>query len=178
MGISSGVGFLFHPIHRQRRYEGSREDIRGYHRKNHGLGQRRKEVLSDSRQEEDRHENNTDAQSRNEGRYRNLGGAFTNGVQLRFSLSQVPIDVFNGNRGVVHQDTNGQRQTARVIMLMVSPKALSVTIEHRIANGIEIAIIRVLRKSPKKSRIISAVKQAAITPSLTTPSIAAVTKMD
>src|SRR5258708_27905448 len=94
MGVPSGVGFLFHPIHRQRRYEGSREDIRGYHSKNHGLGQRRKEVLSDSRQEEDRHENNTDARSGNEGRYRDLGGPLQNGVQLRVSPSQVPIDVF------------------------------------------------------------------------------------
>src|SRR5258708_37407068 len=88
MGVPSGVGFLFHPIHRQRRYEGSREDIRGYHSKNHGLGQRRKEVLSDSRQEEDRHENNTDAQSRKKGRYRDLSGSITNDVTRRFTFLQ------------------------------------------------------------------------------------------
>ena len=58
-------------------------------------------------------------------------------------------------------------------MLIVSPSALSTMIEVRIESGIETAMISVLRQLPRKSRIISAVRHAAITASRTTPSIAA-----
>ena len=51
-------------------------------------------------------------------------------------------------------------------------------IETRIASGIEIAIIRVLRQLPRKSRIIAAVRQAAVSASRMTPCTAARTKMD
>ena len=44
----------------------------------------------------------------------------------------------------------------RVMMLIVSPSALSTIIEARIDSGIEIAMISVLRQLPRKSRIISA----------------------
>ena len=40
------------------------------------------------------------------------------------------------------------------------------------------AMISVLRQEPRKSRIISAVSAAAMTPSLTTPLMAARTKSD
>ena len=50
--------------------------------------------------------------------------------------------------------------------------------EHRIDNGIEVATTSVERQLPRKSRIISAVRHAAITPSFTTPLIAAWTKID
>ena len=66
----------------------------------------------------------------------------------------------------------------RVMMLMVSPSALSTMIEVRIDSGIETAMISVLRQLPRKSRIISAVRQAAMIASCTTPSIAARTKTD
>ena len=56
-----------------------------------------------------------------------------------------------------------------VMMLIVSPSALSTMIEARIESGIETAMISVLRQLPRKSRIISAVRQAAITASRTTP---------
>ena len=50
--------------------------------------------------------------------------------------------------------------------------------EVRIERGIEIAMMTVLRQLPKKRRIISAVKQAAITASRITPLIAAFTNTD
>ena len=43
-----------------------------------------------------------------------------------------------------------------VMMLMVSPSALSTMIEVRIDSGIETAMISVLRQLPRKTRIISA----------------------
>ena len=65
----------------------------------------------------------------------------------------------------------------RVMMLMVSPSALSTMIEVRIESGMETAMITVLRQLPRKIRIISPVRQAAISPSRTTPLMEARTKM-
>ena len=64
------------------------------------------------------------------------------------------------------------------MMFSVWPSALNTAIEERMARGIEMAMMRVLFQSPKKRRIMIAVKHAAITVSRTTPSIAPVTKMD
>ena len=63
-------------------------------------------------------------------------------------------------------------------MLIVSPSALSTMIEVRIDSGIETAMISVLRQLPRKSRIISAVRQAAMMASRTTPWIEARTNSD
>ena len=65
-----------------------------------------------------------------------------------------------------------------VMMLIVSPSALSTMIDVRIDSGIETAMISVLRQLPRNSRIISAVRQAAITASRTTPLIDARTNSD
>ena len=64
-----------------------------------------------------------------------------------------------------------------VMMLMVSPSALSTQMEARIESGMEIAIISVLRQLPRNSRIMMAVRQAAMIASRTTPLTAARTKM-
>ena len=62
--------------------------------------------------------------------------------------------------------------------LIVSPSALSTMIDVRIDSGIEIAMMSVLRQLPRKSRIMSAVRHAAITASRNTPLIEARTKSD
>jgi hypothetical protein len=64
------------------------------------------------------------------------------------------------------------------MILMVSPIALNAMIDVRIARGIEVAMISVLRQLPRKVRIIKAVRHAAISVSLTTPLIAPRTKID
>ena len=61
---------------------------------------------------------------------------------------------------------------------MVSPNALKAAREARTESGIDTATMSVLLHEPRNKRIIKAVKQAAITPSLTTPLIAARTKSD
>src|ERR1700719_1800271 len=66
----------------------------------------------------------------------------------------------------------------RVIILIVSPRALSATIEQRMESGIETQIIKVLRQLLKNRRIINAVKHAAIMASRITPWIEALTKID
>ena len=64
------------------------------------------------------------------------------------------------------------------MMLIVSPSALSTMIELRIESGIDTAMISVLRQLPRKSRIISAVRHAAISASRSTPLIDARTNSD
>jgi hypothetical protein len=46
---------------------------------------------------------------------------------------------------------------------MVSPNAASTEREKRIASGIEVQTIRVQRQLPRKTRIINAVRSAAVT---------------
>ena len=50
--------------------------------------------------------------------------------------------------------------------------------EHSIDSGIEIAMITVLRQLPRNTRIMMAVRHAAITASRTTPLMEARTKID
>ncbi len=63
-------------------------------------------------------------------------------------------------------------------MLMVSCSALSSSTLTRMESGMEIAMISVLFQLPKKSRIMMAVKHAAISPSRNTPWMEARTKRD
>jgi hypothetical protein len=65
-----------------------------------------------------------------------------------------------------------------VIVLSVSPRKYSITIEESIASGIEIITTNVERHDPRKRRIMSAVSAAAMAPSCTTPLIAEVTNTD
>ncbi len=64
-----------------------------------------------------------------------------------------------------------------VMILMVSPIVLTANREVRIARGMEVTMISVLRQLPRKTRTMRAVRHAAITPSLTTPLMAPRTKM-
>jgi hypothetical protein len=48
----------------------------------------------------------------------------------------------------------------------------------RIESGIEVMTARVLRQLPRKRRIMTAVRKAAIAPSTSTPAIAARTNSD
>ena len=66
----------------------------------------------------------------------------------------------------------------RVMMLSVWPSADSAAIDASTASGIEVAMITVERQLPRNSRIIRLVRAAAMTPSLTTPEIAAFTNSD
>ena len=66
----------------------------------------------------------------------------------------------------------------RVMVFIVSPIALSTMMELRIESGMEMAMMSVLRQLPRKSRIIKAVRLAAMTPSRRTPTMEALTKMD
>ena len=55
--------------------------------------------------------------------------------------------------------------------------AYSTLMEARIDSGMDVATMSVLRHEPRNSRIISPVRQPAMTPSRTTPVMADRTKM-
>ncbi len=65
-----------------------------------------------------------------------------------------------------------------VITLSVWPSAHSTVTLTRMESGMESATMSVLRQLPRKSRIIAAVRHAAMRASTTTPSSAAFTKSD
>src|SRR5215510_12982468 len=66
----------------------------------------------------------------------------------------------------------------RVMTLSVWPMAPMTMREQRIDSGIDSATIRVLRQLPRNSKIIVAVRAAAMIASFTTPPTAAWTKSD
>ena len=66
----------------------------------------------------------------------------------------------------------------RVMMLMVSPMAPSSRMETRMESGMEMPTIKVLRRLPRKSKIMTAVRAAAMTASFKTPCTAFRTKID
>ncbi len=66
----------------------------------------------------------------------------------------------------------------RVITLIVSCNKLSTIIEVRMERGIETAMMNALRQLPRNSRIINAVRQAAIMASRITDPTAARTNRD
>jgi len=81
------------------------------------------------------------------------------------------VDVLDGDRRVVDQDADRQRESPNVMML-ISPSADRQQIDVKIDKGIEIVMIRVLRQLPKNNRINKPVSAPAITASRTTPAIA------
>ncbi|MNL40077.1 hypothetical protein D3C87_1623990 [compost metagenome] len=92
------------------RYQGPRQDERSDHGEDHRQGHRHEQETRHPFEEEHRHEHNADTQQRDERRGHDLRGAVHDRVLDGFALFQVPIDVFDGHRGIVHQDPDGQRQ--------------------------------------------------------------------
>ena len=66
----------------------------------------------------------------------------------------------------------------RIMMLRVWPSADRAVMEQSTARGMEVAMMTVERQLPRNSRIIRLVSAAAITPSLITPEMAALTNRD
>ncbi len=98
---------------------------------------RNEEVARHTAQEEHREEHDTDTEGGDQGGNGDLRCAFQNRVVKRMAFFQEALDVFDGHGGVVDQDSDGQRQSASVMMLMVSPSALRVQMErqNRERNG-------------------------------------------
>ncbi len=77
------------------------------------IGHRHEQEARDALEEEHRHEHDADAEQRHEGRRHDLPRAVHDGGLDVLALLEVPVDVLDGDRGVVDQDADGQRQAAQ-----------------------------------------------------------------
>ena len=76
------------------------------HRKNDGFRQGSEQKLGYTRQTKDGDEDDTDAERRNQCRQYDLNGTVPNRFQLWLFLAHVAMNIFDANRGVVHQYTH------------------------------------------------------------------------
>ena len=113
-------------VHRQRRNERPREDVRGHHGKHHRLGQRDKEVARDAGKQEHRHEDDADAKRGDKGGHGDLARAVENAVMQILPLARDAGRCFRSS--TVASSTRiptARASPPSVMMLIVSPSALS-----------------------------------------------------
>src|SRR5579871_1322485 len=158
--------------------QGAREKIRGQHGENHSHGQRRKQIFGRACQHDYRNENDADGKGETRvgtaicwapSRMARVSGFFIAILRCTFSISTVASST---------RIPTARANPPRVITFTVSPKAVRIMMEVRMARGIEVQTINVLRQLPRNSKIMSAVKNAAIPASRSTPYIEARTKID
>src|SRR5882724_12523045 len=111
MFISLRVGFK--EVFRQGWHQSSRKQVRSQHGEYNGLSQRHKEVARHTGEQEHRYKHDANAKSRNQRGYCDLLRAIENRFFYVLSFTEVTVDVFNCDRGIIHQDANGQGQTAQ-----------------------------------------------------------------
>ena len=97
---------------RHRRHDRARQEVGRQHREHDRLGQRDEQVPRHARQEEHRHEDDADRERRDEGRHRDLRRAVQDGLLGLLALLEVAVDVLDLDRGVVHEDADGEREPA------------------------------------------------------------------
>ncbi len=157
----------------------SRKQIGRQHREHHRFGQRNEQIARHAGQQEHRQEHDADAQASKP------APAPQSGARLPESPALLPECVtrlrWMFSISTVASSTRMPTASASppsVMMLIVSPRALITQMETRIESGIETAMMMVLRQLPRNSRIMAAVRQAAMIASRMTPLTAARTKMD
>ena len=82
--------------------------------------------------------------------------------RISFPSADVAVDVLDLDGRVVHQDADREREPAQRHHVERLPERREADDRERIASGIEVATMSVLRQLPRKRRIISAVRHAAI----------------
>ena len=100
-------------VHRHGRHQRARQDERGDHREHHRFGHRHEQEARHACKKEHRHKHDAYAQQRDEGRRHDLSRAIHDGRLDVLALLQVPVDVLDGDRSVVHQDTHRQCQASQ-----------------------------------------------------------------
>ncbi|MGF6837829.1 hypothetical protein QF001_001696 [Paraburkholderia youngii] len=123
-------------------------------------------------------EHDTDGEGRDENRH----GDFARALRIA-SCSGAPRSRWCVMFSVATVESSISTPTASasppsVMMLMVSPSAESTISDVSTESGIVAAMMSVARQLPRKSRIIAAVRHAAISGSRTTPAMADFTKTD
>ena len=100
-------------VHREGGYEGARKNIGGNHGKHDCLGQRRKQITRHALEEEHGQKDDADAQRRDQGGHGNLGCAIEDCLAQLIPVFQKPFNVFDGDRGVVDQDSDREGKSAQ-----------------------------------------------------------------
>jgi hypothetical protein len=159
------------------RRQGAREPVGRQHRKYHGKPERR-EHAGPSRKTTDV---NTQLMASVETRVGTampaapcrvaVGSGWPSSVSKRWVFSMVTVESST-------RMPTASASPPRVIVLRVSPRKNRTVSEDKIARGIEIMTTTVDRHDPRNSRIIRAVKPAAIAPSRSTPSTDCLTNTD
>ena len=99
-------------IHDQRRHQRAADEVAGEHGEDHRLGQRQEEITRHAGQKKHRHEDDADAQRGDESRHRNLLRAVENRRPQFLPEREIAMDVFDLDRGVIHEDADRQREPA------------------------------------------------------------------
>ena len=97
-------------VHGHRRHQGPREHVGSEHGEDHCFRERNEQEPRDAAEEEHRHEDDTDAKRGDQGRDRNLRRALKDRMAKRLAFFEKTLDVFDGDGGIVHQDSDRQRQ--------------------------------------------------------------------
>jgi len=84
-----------------------------------------------------------------------LRRAFQDGVTLGMPFFEIPLDVFDRNRSVIHKNSDGEGQSSEGHDVDGFARKLRIMTEVKIDNGMEIAMIKVLRQLPKNNKIIN-----------------------
>ena len=100
-------------VHRQRRHQRTRKNVRRQHGEHHRLRQRHKQVPRHAAQEEHRQKHDADTKRRHQRRHRDLRRALEDRLMQPTALFQIALDVFDRHRRIVHQDADRQRQPAQ-----------------------------------------------------------------
>ena len=100
-------------IVRHRRHQRARQDERPHHREHHGFRHRHEQEARHAGQKEHRHEHDADAEQRYERRRHDLVGAVHDRSFDRLALLQMVVDVFDGDRCVVDENADRERQPAK-----------------------------------------------------------------
>ena len=101
-------------VHHQRRHQRPGEEIGREHGKNDRLCQRNEEIAGNAAKQEERHEDDADAERRDE----RGNGDLLCAIQNRLldiglvSFFEDAVDVFDLDRGVVDQNADRQREAA------------------------------------------------------------------
>src|SRR6266850_3229847 len=110
-----GVIFVFRTqeIHSQRRNDGPRPHVGSQHGKAHRFRERDKQKPGNAGQEKHWDENNTNAERGDKRGHGDLLGAIQDRLNGFLAHGQVAVDVFNLDGSVIHQNADGESETAK-----------------------------------------------------------------
>ncbi len=98
--------------HDQGRNQRSREHIACQHGEDDRFGQGHEEIARNSGEEKHRHEHNADAKRRDERRQGDFLRPVEDRLDVGLAQRHLAVNVFDFNRRIVHENADGQRQTA------------------------------------------------------------------